>query len=101
MKKSSLTRKDLAKAINEKMGFSQRCAGELIDAFFSCMKEALLKEDSIKIVQFGTLAVRQKAPRQGRNPRTGAALEICRRSMVTFKPSKGLREKLNGVRQGR
>jgi integration host factor subunit alpha len=95
MKRSNITRKDLARAIHEKMGFSQRSSEELIHKLFSCMKETLLKGESIKLVHFGSLAVRNKAPRMGRNPRTGAGMEITKRSMVSFKPSKGFREAIN------
>jgi integration host factor subunit alpha len=95
MKRSNITRKDLAKAINEKLGFSQRSAEEIVDTVFSTMKETLINGESIKLVHFGTLSVRKKTPRKGRNPRTGDTMEICSRSMVTFKPSKGLRMKIN------
>ena len=95
MKRSNITRKDLAKAINEKLGFSQRSAEEIIDTVFSTMKNTLIAGESIKLVHFGTLNVRKKSPRRGRNPRTGDAMEISSRSMVTFRPSKGLRLKLN------
>ncbi|KPK25405.1 MAG: integration host factor subunit alpha [Desulfobacterales bacterium SG8_35_2] len=90
-----MTRKDLAKAINEKLGFSQRSAEEIVDTVFATMKSTLINGESIKLVHFGTLCVRKKTPRKGRNPRTGDAMEICSRSMVTFKPSKGLRTKIN------
>ena len=95
MKRSNVTRKDLARAINEKLGFSQRSAEEIIDTFFATMKSTLISGESIKLVHFGTLGVRKKSPRRGRNPRTGDAMEISSRSMVTFKPSKGLRMKIN------
>ena len=95
MKRSNITRKDLAKAINEKLGFSQRSAEEIVDTVFSTMKETLINGESIKLVHFGTLSVRKKTPRKGRNPRTGEPMEICSRSMVSFKPSKGLRMKIN------
>ena len=95
MNKANLTRKDLARAINEKLGFSKQSAGELVDTVFDQMKRGLLKEDAIKLVQFGTFNIRKKNARVGRNPRTGATMEICKRSMVSFKPSKGLRERIN------
>ena len=97
MKRSNITRKDLARVINEKMGFSQRSAEEIVDTVFSTMKSALLNGESIKLVHFGTLSVRKKSPRRGRNPRTGDAMEISSRSMVSFKPSKGLRMKINNL----
>lgn len=92
---SNLTRKELARMVNEKLGFSQRSAAELVDVVFASLKETLLQEESIKLVQFGTFNVRQKSPRMGRNPRTGETMEIVKRSMVSFKASKGLREKIN------
>ncbi len=95
MNDANLTRKDLARAINEKLGFSKQSAGELVDNVFDSMKSRLLKEDAIKLVQFGTFNIRKKNARIGRNPRTGDTMEICRRSMVSFKPSKGLRERIN------
>lgn len=95
MKRSNITRKDLTNMVCEKMGFSQRGASELVDSFFTGIKKSLLAEESVKIVQFGTFVVRKKAPRIGRNPRTGESIEIVRRSMVSFKPSKGLRERIN------
>lgn len=97
MKRSNITRKDLAKAIHEKLGFSQRSAEEIVDTVFSTMKNVLLTGESIKLVHFGTLSVRKKTPRKGRNPRTGEAMEISSRSMVTFKPSKGLRMRINNT----
>jgi len=95
MSKSNLTRKDLARSINEKLGFSKQSAGELVDAVFDSLKNKLLKEESIKLVQFGTFNIRKKNARVGRNPRTGDTMEICKRCMVSFKPSKGLRERIN------
>ena len=95
MKRSNITRKDLAKAINEKLGFSQRSAEEIIDTLFSTMKSTLINGESIKLVHFGTLGIKKKSPRKGRNPRTGDTMEISSRSMITFKPSKGLRMKIN------
>ncbi len=94
--KPNLTRKELAQEINDKLGISQRSAGELVDLVFSTLKQTLLNEESVKIVQFGTFTVRKKAPRMGRNPRTGESMEIAKRSMVSFKASKSLRQKING-----
>ena len=96
--KSNLTRMKLAQAINDQLGISQRSAADLVDKVFSSLKETFLDEESVKLVQFGTFTVRQKAPRVGRNPRTGETMEIAKRSMVSFKASKKLREKINPKR---
>ncbi len=95
MKRSNVTRKDLATVINEKMGFSKRSAETLINAVFNTMKKSLLAGNDVKIVNFGSLTVRQKDNRIGRNPRTGEAIEITKRKMVNFKASKSLRERIN------
>ncbi len=95
MKKRNVTRKELAAAINDKLGVSQRNGAELVDKIFAVMKDTLISGESIKLVQFGTLTVRDKAPRRGRNPRTGESMIITKRKMVSFRPSKRLREQLN------
>jgi integration host factor subunit alpha len=95
MKRSNLTRKELAQVINEKIGFSQRSAGELVDRVFDALKNELLAGEPIKLVQFGTFTVRKKSSRLGRNPRTGESMEITKRHMVSFRPSKTVREKIN------
>ena len=93
--KKNVTRKELALSVNEKLGLSQRNASEMVDTIFSTMKETLVSGESLKLVQFGTLSVRDKAPRRGRNPRTGESMIITKRKMVSFRPSKRLRELLN------
>ena len=95
MKKKNVTRKELALAVNEKLGVSQRNASEMVDTIFTTMKDTLINGESLKLVQFGTLSVRDKAPRRGRNPRTGESMIITKRKMVSFRPSKRLRERLN------
>ncbi len=94
-KKKNVTRKELSLAVNEKLGLSLRNSSEMVDTIFATMKETLVGGESLKLVQFGTLSVRDKAPRRGRNPRTGESMIITKRKMVSFRPSKRLRELLN------
>ena len=96
MKKKNVTRKELAISVNEKLGVSQRNAAGIVDAVFSAMKNTMVAGESIKLVQFGTLTVQNKSPRRGRNPQTGESMTISKRQMVSFRPSKRLREHLNG-----
>jgi integration host factor subunit alpha len=91
----NVTRKELAVAVNEQLGLSQRNSSDIVDTVFAVLKDALIEGESVKLVQFGTLAVRDKAPRRGRNPRTGDSMTISKRKMVSFRPSKQLRERLN------
>lgn len=95
MNKKNLTRKELAVSVTEKLAVSQRNAAEIVDAVFSTLKNTLVNGESIKLVQFGSLNVRDKSPRRGRNPQTGQSLTITKRQMISFRPSKHLRERLN------
>lgn len=95
MNKENLTRKELAEVLNDQLGYPQNSCAALVDAFLERMKLSLLDANSIKIVHFGTFTVRDKHPRRGRNPRTGEAITIKSRQMVTFRPSKRLREQIN------
>ncbi|MHB8789035.1 MAG: integration host factor subunit alpha [Desulfobulbaceae bacterium] len=95
MMSSNVTRKELAVAVNEQLGISQRNSSDIVDTVFAVLKDSLVEGESVKLVQFGTLTVRDKAPRRGRNPRTGESMTITKRQMISFRPSKQLRERLN------
>ena len=65
-------------------------------AFFDLIHKTLLEGDDVKMSGFGNFNIRRKAPRPGRNPRTGEAIPIKARHVVTFHAS----HKLKGVVQG-
>ncbi len=95
MNKGNLTRKEIAEAINDQLGYPQNTCTALVDSFLDGMKSSLLGNDSIKFVHFGTFLVRDKNSRRGRNPRTGETITIKPRQMITFRPSKKLRDLVN------
>lgn len=95
MNKKSVTRKELAASLNEKLGISRRNASEIVDTVFSTLKNTLTSGESIKLVQFGSFKVREKSPRRGRNPQTGESMMITKRQMIAFRPSRQLRDNLN------
>ncbi|MDP3478586.1 MAG: integration host factor subunit alpha [Desulfoprunum sp.] len=95
MNLNNLTRKELAESVAEHLGFSQSSCAEIVDSFLAIMKQELLTGGSIKLVHFGTFSLRNKSPRNGRNPRTGDAITIRKRQTVGFRPSKQLREQIN------
>ncbi len=94
-KQTNLTRKEIAEQLTEKLGYSQNICSELVDSFLGKLKDALIDGKSVKLVHFGTFTVRDKAPRTGRNPRTGEPITITKRQAVSFRPSKKLREQVN------
>lgn len=98
MKKANVTRKELAEAVADKLGYPLSVCGSVVDCFFDTLKGSMLGGTSIKLVHFGTFSVREKNPRKGRNPRTGEAITIEERQIVSFRPSKKLRARINEPR---
>ena len=92
----TLTKAELIDSVYEKVGFSKKEAADLVEIVFENMKEELCKGDSIKISGFGKFRVRAKKSRMGRNPQTGQAMEISARNVLTFTPSRILRDGING-----
>ena len=95
MKKMNVTRKELAESVSEKLDISHRNAAEIVDTVFAALKNTMVTGGSIKLVQFGTFIIHDKAPRRGRNPQTGASMTITKRQMISFRPCRRLRERLN------
>ncbi|MGI9558658.1 MAG: integration host factor subunit alpha [Thermodesulfobacteriota bacterium] len=91
----AVTKKDLAFSIHEKLGFSQRESADIVDYFFDTVKTALQKGNSVKLPHFGSLYVKERKPRKGRNPATGEEVGIPSRNEVVFKPSRILRTRVN------
>jgi len=92
----TLTKAELIDAVYEKVGFSKKEAADLVELVFESMKEELCKGAAIKISGFGKFRVRSKKARMGRNPQTGEAMVISARKVLTFTPSRILRDGING-----
>ncbi len=92
-----MTRADIVQTIYDRVGaFSKREATELVELVFETMRGTLERGERIKISGFGNFDLRDKRARIGRNPHTGAALEIPAHRVLTFKPSVLLRDGVNG-----
>ena len=92
----TLTKAELAELLYERLGLNKRESKDMVEAFFEIVNEALVKGDDVKLSGFGNFAIRRKAPRPGRNPRTGESIPIKARNVVTFHAS----HKLKAVVQG-
>lgn len=95
MSKTNLTRKELAEEVAGQLGYSQTSCAEIVDSFLDTIKGTLISGEEIKLVHFGTFTLRDKNSRTGRNPRTGEPITIKERKMVSFRPSKSLRDLVN------
>ena len=91
---STLTRADLADAINRKMGLSRAESLGLVESILGHMSDALANGENVKISGFGTFLLRDKAQRIGRNPKTGVEVPITPRRVMTFRASQLLKERV-------
>ena len=89
-----MTKSELANRIAAKAGVSKDGAADLLDAMLSTISEALARGESVSISGFGAFSVKERAAREGRNPRTGEAITIAASKVVSFKAGKGLRDAL-------
>ncbi|MFM2450387.1 MAG: hypothetical protein RIS44_2837 [Pseudomonadota bacterium] len=92
----TLTKADLAELLFERLGLNKRESKDMVEAFFEIIHTTLVDGSDVKLSGFGNFNIRRKAPRPGRNPRTGEAIPINARNVVTFHAS----HKLKGVVQG-
>ena len=90
-----MTKADIAEKVRDKLGFQRKDSVELVESVLEIMKNSLEAGEDIKISGFGNFKVRKKAARQGRNPQTGETIVISGRSVLTFKPSKVLKDYIN------
>jgi integration host factor subunit alpha len=89
---SAVTKAHLAEILFEQIGLNKRESKDMVDAFFDLVAEALASGTDVKISGFGNFQIRTKAPRPGRNPRTGESVAIEARRVVTFHASPKLKE---------
>jgi len=90
----ALTKAQLAEILFEQIGLNKRESKDMIDAFFNLVSDSLVEGDDVKITGFGNFQIRIKAPRPGRNLRTGEAILIQARRVVTFHASYKLKEQI-------
>jgi integration host factor subunit alpha len=88
----ALTKAQLADMLFEQIGLNKREAKDMVDAFFDLITCSLVDGQDVKISGFGNFQIRTKAPRPGRNPRTGEPVAIEARRVVTFHASPKLKE---------
>jgi integration host factor subunit alpha len=93
---NTLTRADIADAINRRLGFSRAESLGLVEAILRHMCHALGEGENVKISGFGTFLLRDKSERVGRNPKTGVEVPITPRRVLTFRASQMLKDRIAG-----
>ena len=88
-----MTKAELVDKIHAKAGLSTKAQAEgALDATIAVLADALAAGDSVTFTGFGSFKVTERAPRKGRNPRTGEAIDIPAGKVVKFTPGKMLKD---------
>ena len=90
-----MNKSELIEAISAEADLSKAGAGRALDAVISSVTGALKDGESVSLVGFGTFSVKARAARTGRNPQTGAAIQIAAANIPSFKAGKALKDAVN------
>ena len=86
---------DLINKIAEDAGITKGQAEDALGAVLDGITSALKSDDSVTLVGFGTFSVSKRDARTGRNPQTGATIQIAAKNVAKFKPGKKLSDAIN------
>ena len=90
-----MNKSELIDAIAASADIPKAAAGRALDAMIESIGGALKEGDQVALVGFGTFMVKERAARTGRNPQTGAAIEIKAAKVPGFKAGKALKDAVN------
>lgn len=91
----SVNKSELIEAIAASADIPKAAAGRALDAVVETITEELKKGDQVALVGFGTFSVKDRAARTGRNPQTGAEIQIKAAKVPSFKAGKALKDAVN------
>ena len=90
-----MKKKELIDAISKRSGLAKKDSESAFNAVMECFTELLCNGDTIRLPDFGSLSVKERAARLGRNPATGKPLNIPASKIVSFKAALKLKEAIN------
>jgi DNA-binding protein HU-beta len=90
-----MNKNDLIDAVAERTSLAKSDAARAVEAVLAAVTEAMQKGDAVTLSGFGTFATKERAARTGRNPRTGAPIDIPASKVPGFKAGKGLKDAVN------
>ena len=89
-----MTKTELAARVADKIHLTKRQTEVIVGIMLTCITEALREGDKVELRGFGSFRARSRNARQGRNPRTGGAVQVPSKKVPFFKAGKELREKV-------
>lgn len=90
-----MNKSELIDAVAESADISKAAAGRAVDAVVESVTDALKNGDQVTLIGFGTFSVKERAARTGRNPQTGAEIQIAAAKIPSFKAGKALKDAVN------
>lgn len=90
-----MNKTELITAMAEKSGLTKRESEVALKAFIETVEETLACGDKVALIGFGTFETRERAAREGRNPRTKEVIQISATTVPVFKASSAFKEKMN------
>jgi integration host factor subunit beta len=90
-----MTKADLVEQVARESDMTKKDAEQLVEIIFDSIIGALNKGEKIELRGFGSFRTRQRGARKGRNPKTGAPVQIPAKRVAYFKPGKELKEIIN------
>lgn len=90
-----MNKSELIDAVAESADLPKAAAARAIDAMTDAVTKALRSGDTVSLVGFGTFNVKERPARTGRNPQTGAPIQISAAKVPSFKAGKGLKDAVN------
>ena len=89
-----MAKKEIVQKIAEEIGLTQLQTKQIVQKTFDCIVKALVVEGRVELRNFGVFEVRRRAPRRGRNPRTGEKVDVPAKLAVTFKPGQVMQQRV-------
>jgi integration host factor subunit alpha len=99
MQRKTLTRQDISEALFKQIGLSKHESSLMLESVLDQISNALIDGQTVKLSSFGTFSPRKKRERIGRNPKTGEEATINARRVISFKPSKFMKDRINKSEQ--
>jgi integration host factor subunit beta len=94
-----VTKKEIVKLISDKLQLPQIKTKEIVQLTFDAIVDTLVSDGRIELRNFGVFEVKRRKPRKARNPRTGDAVDVEAKNVVTFQPGKIMEEKVREAKK--
>jgi DNA-binding protein HU-beta len=89
-----MNKSELISVVAEKAGLTKKDTEKVVNAVFDGITDALAQGDKVQVIGFGTFDVRSRKAREGRNPATGATIQIPAVNVPVFKAGKALKDNI-------